>query len=52
MLKIQVDLQEEYKTLVCARSDAAPRRKTNEGQYCFVQQDIERPQHNEDKIKN
>ncbi len=40
MLKIQVDLQEEYNILVCARSIAALRRKAKEGQHSFVQQDV------------
>ncbi len=40
MLKIQVDLQEEYKILVCARSNATLRRKSKEGQHCFVKQEI------------
>ncbi len=40
MLKIQVDLQEEYNILVCARHTANLRRKAKEGQHCFVQQDV------------
>ncbi len=40
MLKIQVDLQEKYNILVCARRTANLRRKAKEGQHCFVQQDI------------
>ncbi len=41
MLKIQVDLQEEYNILVCARRTANLRRKAKEGQHCFVQQDVQ-----------
>ncbi len=40
MLKIQVDLQEEYNILVCARHTADLRRKAKEGQRCFVQQEV------------
>ncbi len=42
MLKIQVDLQEEYNILVCARQTSNLRRKAKEGQHCFVKQDIKR----------
>ncbi len=40
MLKILVDLQEEYNILVCARITAAQRRKAIEGQHCFLPQDV------------
>ncbi len=40
MLKIQVDLQDEYNILVYARRTANLRRKANEGQHCFVKRDI------------
>ncbi len=36
----QVDLQEEYNILVCARSTVNLRRKAEEGQHCFVEQDV------------
>ncbi len=41
MLKIRVDIQQEYSILVCARRTANMRRKSKEGQYCFVEQDVE-----------
>ncbi len=41
MLKIWVDLQEEYNILVHARCTANLRRKAKEGQHCFVEQDVE-----------
>ncbi len=40
MLKIQVDLQEEYNILVHARLTANKRRKAKEGQHCFVHWDF------------
>ncbi len=41
MIKIQVDLQEEYYFLVGAKNTAALRKKANEGQHCFVLQDVQ-----------
>ncbi len=40
MLKIQVDLQQEYWILVHARRTADLRRKAKEGQYCFIERDV------------
>ncbi len=40
MLKIKVDLQKEYDILLCERRTANLRRKANEGQHCFVTQDV------------
>ncbi len=44
MLEIQVDLQEEYYILVCARRSANLKRKAKEGQHLFGEQDIKRRQ--------
>ncbi len=44
MLKIQVDLQEEYNILVYERRTANLRRKAKECQHCFGKQDVKRRQ--------
>ncbi len=44
VLEIQVDLQEEYYILVCARSTATMRRQAKKGQHCFVEHNIKRCQ--------
>jgi len=44
MLKIRVDLQEEYGILCQARRAADLRRRAKEGQHCFVEKDVKRCQ--------
>ncbi len=44
MLKIQVDLQQEYNILICARRTANMRRKAKQGQHCFVACNVKRRQ--------
>ncbi len=44
MLKIQVDLQEEYYILCQTRSTANMRRKAKEDQHCFKEQDVKHRQ--------